>query len=288
MDKDENEISPIKNVSKVTSFTEEQMLLARSKSWTPELEKLLRKWNKNIIKREKEHRLNASRSEKLHYVIGAPSAILSAIASVGIFSTFENCDPNTVCDTDQWIRLTSGIIAVFSTGFTAFHLYMNYEKLAQQHKKTSDELGSLSRYIESLTMTHIESLRGDPVAVLQRIRKEYDNIVKRAPILSSKYENELSYTVINSITNPPTFNEVPEISSKSPITIPPNELKLLDNLASLTPVLQSERIDSFVHDQNDYDTSDEGREVCITFDLDSMRSPVSVPSLKSSTIGNND
>ena len=109
-------------------ITQDQLILARSKLWTPELDKLLRKWKNQVGKRERGH-LNQNRKfSRRHYMFGGPAIILSTIVSVGIFATFRNCDEcddqrAPECALDQWIRLASGIIGLFSMALTAFLTY---------------------------------------------------------------------------------------------------------------------------------------------------------------------
>ena len=182
------------------TLTQDQMILARSRLWTPELDKLLRRWKKQLGKREKGHLDLARKYNRRHYIFGIPATVLSALIATGILATFENCDScddgsAPECEADQWIRLAIGILGLLSAGLTAFQTFMNYQQESEKHKSAADDYGSMFRVIDTMLLVP-GPVRGDPVSTLQNLRSQYDDLVRRSPTLPKKYDAELTYEVI--------------------------------------------------------------------------------------------
>jgi len=251
--------------------TQEQLIIARNKLWTSELDKLLRKWRLMIGIREKGHNHQTRKFSRRHYIFGGPSIILSSISSVGIFATFRNCDDcddqgSPVCEADQWIRLVAGIVIMISTALTAFLTFMNYSDIASDHKAAADDFGALYRKIENL-QTVPRELRGDPLAVLQDMRNTFDDLVRRSPMLPERYDVSLNYEVVENI-------KLPKPPPK-PVNTNVADLKKLikdDEEHSSSSALTLEEIEDRLAQQNQYDTEDENQEVKIMLDLEDYAS----------------
>lgn len=264
-------------------MNQDQMILARSRMWTPELDKLLRKWKKQLGKREAGHLNLARKYERRHYMFGIPATVLIAIVTCGILATFQSCDPcekqpSAKCRADQWIRLVIGIIGLISVALTAFVTFINYQESAEKHKTAADDFGSMFRAIDTMLLVP-GPVRGDPIATLQTLRSQYDDLVRRSPTLPKKYDADLTYELIGrgkiNLPKPPTPDDI-NLSGRSPTMSRQTiiDLKSLMNESGEFPNLDNsfseEDINQIVAAENDHDTSDE--EVCITFDLDSTPS----------------
>ena len=178
-------MSDEENSQILTSFSQNQML-ARSKLWTSELNKLLRKWKKQIGKREQGHLNLVRKYRQRHYFFGIPSTIITVIVSAGVFSALEQ----------WWIRIVIGNISLFSTALIAFQTFMNYQGKAEQHKSAADDYGSIFRLLDTMLLIP-GSMRGNPIITLQDLRKQFDDLIRRSPTLPKKYDTELAYEVIN-------------------------------------------------------------------------------------------
>lgn len=247
------------------SITQDQMILARSKLWTSEVEKLLRKWRLQISKRERGHsELNRKYSQR-HYILGIPTTVIMAIASIGIFATFRNCSEcedqsQEKCSADVWIRVASGIVTVLAMIMSSLMTFMNYSDEASNHKEASSEYGSLGRYIDSLILIP-PPLRGDPQVVLQNIRSQYDTNVRRYPSLDRKYEVELNYQTVDITkihSKPPRPEDIPDLHTP----------EIIGQMADMMHSPPSQNLDDIMAEENDHDTDDEDHEVKLTFDLD--------------------
>ena len=193
--------------------TEEKCLHVRL--WTPPLEKLLRKWNRQIIKRSRAH-LEVSRVfNRRNYQLGIPTVILSAVTATGGIATFENCDPNdpnSKCVVFEWLRLAFGVLAIFSGILASLHTFLNYQKRAEKHKTAANKYEAMYREIDTLILAP-PSMRGDPVIKLQTIKTQYDNIVERFPSLP--HDIELTYQVENGGVQPPSLGITDSLSDRA-------------------------------------------------------------------------
>lgn len=251
---------------------QQRYLLARSKLWTPELDKLLRKWRKQLGKKEQAHRDVAQQNADKHYRFGVPAVILGALTSSSIFATFQNCNNDdqgaTVCAIIMWIRFTFGIIGLVSMAFSAALTFLNYQQTAEDHKSAADLFGERYREIDSLLQIP-GALRGDPISTLQNIRSQYDNDVRNAPGLPKKYEIELTYEVVGNTHRvvPPPADVVIQMDNMGQSVDDDLLSKLLNG--SSTSKSHTENLEEAIERANGHDTDDDV-EVCLAYDLDAV------------------
>ena len=285
----------------------DQIILARSKLWTPELDKLLRKWKRQIDTRRKAHYEIARVLQRRHYMIGIPATIMTTITTTGIFATFQSpaslssnapttnvttnvttSAPASQIGYEQWVRLGIGILAVAGLTLTGILTFMNYQADAETHKTAADSYDSLYGTIESLLVIP-GIVRGDPVTVLQNIRTQYDEIVKKCPNLPKEYQSELSYTTVDQINKPTGLISKLSLPKLNPDEIlQPRDEKsarigadILSNIVNDTqsplPTARTARtmgsvskdLNSILNNKNNFDSDDE-QEICLGFDLDQM------------------
>lgn len=241
-------------------ITNDQIALARSKLWTPDLDRLLRRWKDQISKRQIGHTHQARKFSRRHYILGIPTTLIGAIVCTGILATFRKCSScadlnSTRCEIDQWIRLIAGIIGLVSAALAALMTFMNYQDIAGDHKDASTGFENLHRVIETLLQVP-GSVRGDPVATLHNLRDQYTTLVRNSPQLPKKYDVNLSYRFDTHGPKPPEPDQV---------SIPDTK----NNILPLRKLLEDE-VSKVKVKFNSQDSEEE--EVQIGFDLDSTRS----------------
>lgn len=205
-----------------------RLISLRSRLWDSSLEKLLRKWRRQIAKRQSGHTVLSRRCSTLHYILGVPTSILSAVVSTGSFATFRDCQPgdSQTCQNDEWIRLAIAIVSLLSTIMTALTIFLGYSARYEQHKNASDSYESLIRDIDLILRTPVSS-RGDAISTVSTIRDKYDDIVKNSPTLPAEYDVDFTYTVMGSENGRPSPPKPEDISigesrpkSEDNVTIP--------------------------------------------------------------------
>lgn len=232
--------------------------------WTSDLDKLLRKWKLQIGKRESGHLELARKYTKRHYIFGVPATLLYAIVTTGILATFKNCgEENTEdCDSDQYTRLTVGILSIFGTALGAFQTFMNYQGKAEINKSVADDYGSLYRSLDTILLLPSD-LRKDPISTIQEIRSQYDDLIRKAPTLPQKYDTTLKYNVLRKNFPPPPKPDQ-FVLEKRVISKNADE----ETFSIVNSDSSSADIKDILELQNNYDTDDEEQEVCIGVDPD--------------------
>lgn len=259
-----------------------RLIVARQKFWTPEIEKLLRRWRRQINLRHAEHKIAEHKYSRRYYLLGVPASILSTIVASGVLTTFKNCNECTVgcipaatsqCASDEWVRLVMGLVGVAAIVFTCMSLFMNYGDASSNSKNASDNFEDLTREIDSILDTPV-SARGDPIATLQSIRAKFDDVSKKSPSISS--EMYLEYRTLKEEKRKSGTGLTPP----SPNQVTFGERRRMPNASTLAKILvdnierdgQKQRdIEKKIVQENDYDTDEEGKEVAIGFDLEALR-----------------
>lgn len=259
-----------------------KLTVACQKFWTPDIEKLLRRWRRQINLLHREHKLLEYKYNKRYYIIGVPASIASTVVASGILTTFKNCNECTAgcipaatspCANDEWVRFAMGIIGIIAIILTCLSVFLNYGKASSDEKGTADDLGILARELDAMLETPI-SARGDPISFLQGIRTKFDDITKKSPIsstISLEYrtikEEKKKMSVAGGPPSPDQVyiggkrRKIPDASSLAKI--------LVDKIEAEGKAKASVR--RKVNEENDYDTDEEGKEVAITFDFEELR-----------------
>lgn len=242
------------------------ILEQRNQIWTPELEKLLRKWKNNCSVREKGHLYLARKYSRRHYTFGLPAVLLGAATSTSLFATFQESDDNG--EIYQWVRFVMAFISLSSTTLTAVMTFFNYQEASEINKNSADEWSALYRQISNVLILPLEA-RDNPVETLRNIRNTYDELRKSSPTLPRKYDRDLSYEVLGDEKKKKKTLEDPNLSGKTKA-----ELNLLlktsdDDEGSDDAVFNAiSSMEKKLQTDNDHNTSDD--EVTIPFDLDAV------------------
>jgi hypothetical protein len=144
--------------------------------------KLLKRWKKQINNRKIAHHSEASRLNKLYYMTGFPSIILSSISGVGGLSSY---DSNEV-----WISVTTSAIALCAGIFAALQTFMGFEKRSSSHRVAADSYGKLYRHIEEVSLSGEYSHE-----TMKDVKKRYDEIVETSPNLPEKYNDQIGFKI---------------------------------------------------------------------------------------------
>lgn len=248
--------------------------------WTPNIEKLLRRWKAQIGKLQSAHKKMASRFSRANMLCGAPAKMFNAIVIFGIFATFQNCDckqKDALCTAEEWIRFSLGILGAISMVFDALYNFLDFGQRSTNHQEAAEEFESLYRAIDVILLTPVEA-RGDAIGVLQSIRSQFDENIKKAKSkLPKKYDISLDFTVVSpeDVPTAPSPSRVPNFNEDEEML-----MKLADD-STPTPNSQSDgsgenegsdEKECEVH-MNDleYNYSDEENPIPIEFDLDSIQ-----------------
>ncbi len=270
------EISNIIEELSDDEILEARLAVARRKFWTPDIEKLLRKWRNEINKAHTEHKIAEKKYHNRYYAVGAPATILATVVASGILSTFKNCNPCTaacdpnasaICASDQPIRIAMGIVGIISIIFSGLMLFMGYQQASRDNKYAADDYDKLNREIDAILTTPI-AMRGDPISQLQQIRSTFGDIAKSSPTISSKISLEYKHIKKKSVNFIGPRPEDGRLDLKKPGV--KTLAKLLVNHVE-NDATEAINLRNTIIRENDYDTDEEDREVAIPFNIESLR-----------------
>jgi len=265
-----------------------KLIVARNRFWTPELEKLFRRWRRQISKRQQGHLAQEDSYSNYHYLLGIPATVLAAIGGVGALTTFRNCDTTDGCPEDQWIRLAAALLMIVSAVLSALFMFLNFNTTSEQHREASRCYEELLRRIDSTIRLPI-GMREDPIACLQDIRNKFDDTAKNSPSIPEIYSASLEYHTIDDDNGrerlkssapqakPPSPDTItdPVIAASPRVAVDTSHLAklLLDNIEVQKQEEDTARksVRAAVEQANDYDTDEENKEVTLDFDLEAAR-----------------
>lgn len=183
----------------------DKMISSRSETWTPEVEKFLRRMKRQIEIRRQGHYDLSRKMKYRHYLLGIPATIFASVASTGILATFRNCKDEKGCDSDQWIRLLAGVIGLLDVGITGVMTFVNFKGASENHKTAADNYEKLDGLIDNILVISPAN-RDDSSQAIQEIRAQYNDIVKEAPNLSKEYQIPLSSPLTQKRVRLPTID----------------------------------------------------------------------------------
>ncbi len=280
-----------------------RLIVAQTRFWTPALEKLLRRWKRQINLRREGHKLAERSYSKKYYFLGVPATVCSTVVASGILSTFKNCDevgslltttsgsvtttpigvPVISCASNEWIRLVMGILAIISLILSALMIFMDYGGAREANKQATDSCDELSRDIEGVLNTPI-SRRGDPVEKLHYFRNKFDDIKKSSPSIPAKYEVSLEYHAVavggvaaerKKSSKSLKAKEVEPVEMKiigsSAERISPKKIAKIAHNAAKNVLEEQQRETKFIEQANAYDTDEEDKEVALPYDIEEFR-----------------
>lgn len=264
------------------------IIASRTKLWTPEVEKLLRQWKRQIGHRQVGHRRKGRLCNAAYYMLGIPNAVLAAVVSTGILATFQDCvsPPNSErCVAEEWVRFTIGLIGLVSVIISGAATFLDLGGAREKHKNADDAYGELVRAIETTLLLPLH-MRSDPVAFIQTTRDRFDDTVKSSPSIGSRYDHSLEWKTLEPATISPlralSMHLLPGLYAEPPASTTPRpegmtqEVPDPDSLARLLVEKVDQQAKNVilarrkVAELNNYDSDDE-RPVTITFDPSAVR-----------------
>ena len=209
-----------------------RLIVARSKMWTPPIEKLLRQWRRLLNSKKIAHLKAAASNNRKYYILGIPTVILATVVTSGILGTFQgcpipsqvvNCTSNTLvlvehanpdsCVVDIYLRLAIGVIGIFSVVMTGLMTFMDYGSAREKHKSAADSYDEIVRSIDIILRTDVTN-RGDTVAILQDLQTRMADTEKNSPTLKNKYRFDIGYRVYGGSDGTATEEENRELSEE--------------------------------------------------------------------------
>lgn len=139
---------------------------------------LLSRWRSRARLNQSQHWETTKHFQRLHYAIGVPVVVLSAVVGTTVFATLQK-------QVGFKIQLTVGGISLLAAILAGLQTFYGFSALAERHKSVAAAYGAIRRRLELLATLPVE-LRGDLSETLKAIEAELDSLAKGAPTVPTK------------------------------------------------------------------------------------------------------
>lgn len=176
---------------------------------SPEVNKLLIAWKKQIDENEKTHKNNALWFRKMYYMLGVPATILSGLSTAGALTILQDCS------TLFGICVLQSCISALVTILIGIQTYTQMMTRHMNNKLASDRYQALSRTLQTYLTT--PNNPNDTSNILNQVRQTYDDIVNTSPLIPS---NTLDFAVFDRTTRSVSERRM---SKNEPADLPKSE-----------------------------------------------------------------
>jgi hypothetical protein len=140
--------------------------------------KLLEDWYKRSRLAQFAHYESAKLYERLHYLIGIPSMVLSIFVGTSIFAGLGNIS-------DKKLQLFVGAISAIATILSGMQTFLNFSAKAEKHRTAASKYGALRRKIEENISSKISFSQEN----ISSIRRSLDRLSEESPNIPSRIWN---------------------------------------------------------------------------------------------------
>ena len=105
-----------------------------------EFKQLIYDWHERVHTNQKAHYAASKRFNKLHYTIGVPAIVLSAIAGATLLTEIDNA----------LVKVIVGLIGLFAAILSGIQTFYSPAKRSEAHRVAAIRLGQIRREIEIL------------------------------------------------------------------------------------------------------------------------------------------
>ncbi len=153
-----------------------QTAIMSDKDSSPTL--LLEKWISRVRRAQLAHRFAAKRFALLHYWLGIPSVMLSAIVGGFVFAGWKSGS------VQQSSALILGLLSITVAILSALQTFLRLEERSNKHQKADASYCAIKQELEQRQAFSDED---DMNNVCDRIRKQMDYLDKEAPIVAETF-----------------------------------------------------------------------------------------------------
>ena len=140
-----------------------------------DLDTLAQQWHKGLRINHIGHNVAAARYKKRDDILGASSAILSAIVATSLFAFLSDTG-------NEMLKILTGVVSVLAAITAAANTFLNYGELAEQHRQAAVSFGSLRRRMELINLSDDANKR----PLMDKVREDWEELEKQAPVLLAK------------------------------------------------------------------------------------------------------
>ena len=150
---------------------------------------LLGGWNERAQGAQRTHAVTAQRFERLHWILGVPVVVLTAVAGTSVFAALGQ-------EVSLSARIAVAAVSILAAVLAALQTFLRYSERAESHRRSAAGFASFRRELE---ITNVK-LKRDPAAIpdalLASLQQRLDGLLGNAPsfaFLYGHYSSNLDY-----------------------------------------------------------------------------------------------
>ena len=154
---------------------------SHAEDWTPEVEALLRDWQRRSTVAEHAYYSKAERLRVWNYLLGIPVVIVTGVVGTAVFASLGKS--TTV---SAHAKLAIGAVTILAAVLAGIQTFTKLGEAAQQNGIAGDWYASIRRDIDQ-ALSLPPALRDPPKDVVDGIRKEMNKASQKSPELGERW-----------------------------------------------------------------------------------------------------
>lgn len=135
---------------------------------------LLKDWFRRARESQEVHYESEKFFKRIHYALGIPAAILSAIVGTTIYAVMES-------EADESMKLVLGCISMLSAALIALNTFLGCSLKAEKHRAAGASYASIRRKLERMK-TSQELYKDKFDEEMGLVQAEFDSLASNSPV----------------------------------------------------------------------------------------------------------
>ena len=137
-------------------------------------EELIFQWQWGMRISHRAHYEAAKYYERLHYLLGVPTVVMSAVLGSTVFASLQHSEL-------EWIKSLMAVLSVSMVALTSLQTFFKYSERAERHKTAAVQIGEVRRELEqNLQFAQIDT------AFVKKIREKWDAADRQSPTIPTR------------------------------------------------------------------------------------------------------
>ncbi len=163
---------------------------------------LIKEWNNRVLVALNAHYDSARYYGRLHYILGVPAVVFSAIVGTTIFASMNK-------NTDTTIKFVAAGLGGLAAILTTLQTFLRYSEKAEKHRSIATQYSSVGKELEVLIATQEEVDR----KTLDDLRLRLDKVDNDAPSIPGWIRNRSRKEYRSSQWDPAGDTKPPNVNS---------------------------------------------------------------------------
>ena len=146
--------------------------------------KSLHELSQNIAERERIHRHEEQRNEMWRKGVSYPAMLFSTVTFVSAVSWLSKHSQKPECSPDLWLQVLNTIVTLFTLIFVTTRDFFKLDERKSVNSTAAERLRSLFYTTEDY-MRITQGKEGDRYKIVQSLRKQYKNVVRVNPPITT-------------------------------------------------------------------------------------------------------